>query len=213
MSIHSVVDLSGVFGAARSQGDRRTCMAFAMSDLNRFGSSAPDVLSAEFLYQSAGALTPGWQPNMGLRLTEAIRATAIPGQPLEMHFPYQANNPLTVATPAPPRGQSMFSSLVGANGHGMRSIVDQLSTGRPVGLVLRLTPGFFQPPAGIVPWEATCLPDQYHAVLAVGWGKHVASNEQFLFIRNSWGVDWALSGHAWLPAPFVAAHVIEGFGY
>lgn len=213
MSIQLAVDLSGLFGAARSQGKRGTCMAFAMSDLNRFGASATDILSAEFLYQTAGALTPGWKPNMGLRSTEAIQATANPGQPLEIHFPYQANDPLTVATPVPPRGQHMFRSLFCVGAHTMQSILAQLSIGRPIGLVLRITPGFFQPPAGVVPYETVCLPDQYHAVLAVGWGKDAVSNERFLLIRNSWGTSWALSGHAWLPESFVAAHVIERFGY
>lgn len=57
MPVQAAVDLSNSLGPARCQGQRSTCMAFAMSDLNRAASGAPEVLSAEFLYRAAGALT------------------------------------------------------------------------------------------------------------------------------------------------------------
>ena len=56
--ISSVIDLSATLGAARHQGQRLTCLAFAVSDVNRRMASAPDELSAEFIYQYAGAITP-----------------------------------------------------------------------------------------------------------------------------------------------------------
>lgn len=212
MTVERVIDLSGLLGPARSQGERSTCLAFAMSDLNRVLSDAPDVLSAEFLYQVAGALTPAWQPGMGLRSTEAIEATRSPGQPLEVHFPYRTTDPSGVGVPIPPAGQDLFKSRISAQGHTMQGVVDELSTGNVVGLVLRVTPGLFTPMAGIVPYETGVVPDAYHAVLAVGWGRELASGVRHLLIRNSWGSSWALSGHAWLPEPFVGLHVIEAFG-
>jgi len=33
-----------------------------------------------------------------------------------------------------------------------------------------------------------------------------------LLVRNSWSEMWGLSGHAWLPEPFVNLHVVEVFG-
>ena len=211
MPIQIVVDHSGTLGLVRSQGQRSTCMAFAMSDLNRSVAGAGDVLSAEFLYQAAGALTPSWTSGMGLRSTEAIMATQSPGQPFEIHFPYQPYDPTTVAMPVPPTGQRLFTSKIGAQNRRMPSIVTELSRGKLVGLVIRVTQGLFNPIGGVVPLENAAIPDQYHAVLAVGWGTH-QTGIRYLLIRNSWGAGWGLSGYGWLPEPFVNLHVLEAFG-
>ncbi len=213
MAIQAVLDLSGDLGPARSQGRRSTCMAFAMSDLNRLVADAPDVLSAEFLYQTAGALTPAWRPGMGLRTTEAIQATHSPGQPLEAHFPYQAVDPTCAGRPTAPAGALVFSShLNGLSRTTTQSVVDELSRGSPVGLVTRVTLGLFSPTAGVVPHEANVVPNAFHALLAVGWGTDPVSGMRHVLIRNSWGTTWALAGHAWLPEPFVDIHVLEVFG-
>lgn len=211
MAVTIIVDHSSALGPVRSQGGRSTCMAFAMSDLNRHVAGAPGVLSAEFLYQTAGALTPSWNPGMGLRSTEAIMATHSPGQPLESYFPYQAQNPATVAMPVPPTGQQLFTSQIVAHGHAMQFFVNELTCGRLVGVVMRVTLGLFSPIEGVVPHDNAVIPDAYHAVLAVGLGSD-QSGTRHLLIRNSWGVRWGLSGHGWLPEPFVNLHVVEAFG-
>lgn len=211
MAVQIKVNHSGALGAVRSQGNRSTCMAFAMSDLNRHVAGAPAALSAEFLYQTAGALTPSWKPGMGLRSREAIKATQSPGQPLEIYFPYQNHNPASVAMPVPPTGQGLFTSRICAQKHSMQFVVNELNKGKLVGLVIRVTCGLFTPINGVVPHEEAAIPDAYHAVLAVGWGSD-RSGARHLLIRNSWGARWGLSGHGWLPEPFVNLHVVETFG-
>lgn len=212
MSIQPVIDLSMQLGPARSQGTRSTCMAFAMSDLNRAVAGAPDALSAEFLYQVAGSLTPAWKPGMGLRSTEAIKATLSPGQPLDVHFPYQTGDPVGVVMPTAPAGEALYCSQISVHGNAMQAVVDRLSQMEFVGLVMRVTQGLFTPKAGIVPYEMSVVPNAYHAVLAVGWGTDSSNQVRHLLIRNSWGTGWALNGHAWLPEQFVNSHVIEVFG-
>lgn len=212
MVIQPVVDLSAALGPARDQGPRSTCMAFAMSDLNRIKADAPDVLSAEFLYQAAGALIPGWRPGLGLFTSAAIQAISSPGQPFETEFPYQASEPTGVGTPTVPVGSRLFSSQVRVRHNTMQSVINGLAQGAPVGLVTRVTPGLFKPAGGVVAHETLSIPDAYHAILAVGWGTEPTSGSRYLLIRNSWGSTWALAGHAWLPEPFVDLHVLEAFG-
>lgn len=211
MSIRAVVDLSKSLGPARSQGQRSTCMAFAMSDLNRVESSAPSVLSAEFLYQAAGSVSPGWKAGDGLRSVDAIAVTETPGQPLDDHFPYQLNDPIVVSMPTCPEGLPLFSSSITLHRPTMQVIVDDLSNNQMVGLVIRVTEGLFTPIAGVVPHQVSVIPDAYHAVLAVGWGADV-EGRRHLLIRNSWGGGWGVNGHAWLPEDFVDLHVLEAFG-
>lgn len=212
MPIQAAVDLSGLLGPARCQGQRSTCMAFAMSDLNRAAAGAPDVLSAEFLYRSAGALSPGWAPGDGLRTVEAIQATHVPGQPLEIHFPYENADPVGVDHPVPPAGQPLFTSQFAHRSCAMQAIVGALDQGHVVGLVTRVTIGLFTPAGGVVAHDVNVIPHQYHALLAVGWGLATDSGVRHLLVRNSWGDGWGLAGHAWLPEPFVQLHVIEAFG-
>ena len=212
IAIVPVVDLSALLGQARHQGLRSTCMAFAMSDLNRVTADAPDVLSAEFLYQTAGALIDGWRPSEGLYTWAAIRAISSPGQPLETAFPYQTKEPTGVGAPSAPPGARLFGSQVSTSHNTMQSVIDGLAQGVPVGLVTRMTQGFFNPVGGVVAHETQARPDEYHAILAVGWGTEPTSGSRYLFIRNSWGTGWALNGHAWLPEPFVDLHVLEAFG-
>lgn len=99
--ISANVDLRSSYGAAHHQGQRPTCLAFALSDLNRFYSQAPTELSAEYLYQSAAAATPGWQPDDGLLIHAALAAIARPGQPSEATYPYADAEPIAPLTPLP----------------------------------------------------------------------------------------------------------------
>lgn len=212
MVIQPIVDVSATLGPARDQGQRSTCMAFAMSDLNRVKACAPDNLSAEFLYQAAGALIPGWKPGLGLLTSAAIQAVSSPGQPLEAAFPYQPDEPAGVGMPVAPADACLFSSQVCVHQTAMQVVIDGLSQGAPVGLVTRVTPGLFSPIGGVVTYDTLAIPDAYHAILAVGWGTELTSGSRYLLIRNSWGAAWALAGHAWLPEPFINLHVLEVFG-
>jgi hypothetical protein len=212
MHVQPAIDLSASLGPVRCQGQRSTCMAFAMSDLNRSASAAPEALSAEFLYRAAGALTPAWSPGKGLRTMEAIQATHAPGQPLEIHFPYASADPAGADHPVAPAGRALFTSRFDHRPFAMQSLVSALERGHVVGLVTRVTLGLFTPTDGVVPHDVNVLPGQYHAMLAVGWGIAPDSGVGHLLVRNSWSDAWGLAGHAWLPEPFVNLHVIEAFG-
>ena len=79
-----------------------------------------------------------------------------------------------------------------------------LRSGRVAVLGLELSASFFQPQ---VPWiiSATTTTHGLHAVLGVGLGSFQTG--RVVLVRNSWGVSWADSGHAWLDQSYMNRHL------
>ena len=210
ITIHS--DHSAAFGPARSQGDRPTCLAFAMSDLNRFHASST-MLSAEYLYRGAAARTPGWQPGDGTFLRHAIAVTAAPGLPEEVLLPYEAMEPTLPMATLPTTSDGAFYSNTFSGGTALPSaaIKAMLGQGVPVGLVIKLTPGFVYATGGLVDFSKDVFPDEYHAVIATAAGTRDSTAVDYIRIRNSWGSGWGDGGYAWLHASYVDAYTVETF--
>jgi hypothetical protein len=206
-------DHSATFGPIRNQGKRPTCVAFAMSDLSRYYSNS-SVLSAEYLYQSAANLTPGWKPGDGTYISHAVAATATPGLPDDAFFPYQPGEPLLplqkLPVPTPP---ALLYSSTFADGpiSGAAYVKAQLAAGHPVGLVIKLTTDFYKPNAGIVAYSPMVVPKQRHAIVATGYGTHNVSSEPYILIRNSWGTAWGDKGYAWIHETYIDSHTVNAF--
>lgn len=193
----------------RDQGDRLTCLAFAISNLNR--SSAPATLSPEFVYQSTALQTPGWKPGDGLIPSIAFTASA-PGQPEESHYPYQADEPKIPIAPLP-HHLTLHGTAIRIHPQSAAYVAQSIRGGYPIGLVLHLTPEFYRPTKGIVPFNTFVLPDTLHAVLAVGIGKEQSTGTEHILIQNSWGPGWGNNGHAWLPSQYLDLHTACSFGH
>lgn len=209
--ISSVIDHSATLGVARHQGQRLTCLAFAVSDVNRRLAPAPDVLSAEFLYQHAGAITPGWTAGGALYLAPAMSVAAKPGQPLEADYPYQSASSTTVAVPTQPAGATMYRSGVREIKKTSDVVVAELQAGNVVGLIIESTATLMAPANGVVAFTPMILPGRAHAVVAVGLGETLAG-QQYVRVRNSWGTKWGDQGHAWLPIEYIDLHTLQAFG-
>jgi Papain family cysteine protease len=212
MTITVHADLSAAFGPTRSQGDRPTCLAFAMSDLNRFHAGS-SVLSAEYLYRGAASKTLGWQPGDGTYLRHAIAVTAAPGLPDEGLLPYEAQEPTLpmLALPTPSDGTFYSNAFAGGAPLPSATVKAMLGKGVPVGLVIKLTPGFVYATNGLIDFSQDVFPDELHAVIATATGTRDGTSAKYIRIRNSWGAGWGDSGYAWLQTSYIDAYTVETF--
>ena len=213
MTMIAEIDLRAVHGGIRDQGERPTCMAFALSDLNGHRHQQPAQLSAEHLYREAAGLMPAWRPGDGLEVDAALRAVSAPGQALEVAVPYVAVEPTLPLGPNP-QCAPLFAGGYGRQSPMMSTIESALASDHSIGLVLRLTVEFLRVTADVpqVPFSLQVMFGQSHAVVAVGVGNDNVTNERHVLIRNSWGVGWGDNGHAWLPKSYIRAHTLCAFG-
>jgi hypothetical protein len=192
---------------AKDQGNRPTCLAFAIADLNR--RYAPEDLGPEYFYQAAIALIPGWLPGNGLQIPAAMEASRL-GHPIEREFPYQDEEPLVAINTLPPL--QLYGRSVSFFDADVERVISTLQAGSSLGLALRLTVDFYQPIEGVISFSETIIPGaMVHAVVAVGLGFD-SNGEPWILIRNSWGEAWGLKGHAWVSSTYIAAHAACAFG-
>lgn len=201
-----LVDSSPV--RAKNQGNRPTCLAFAVTDLNR--GFADDDLGPEYFYRATIHKIPGWQPGDGVQAAAAAEASQA-GHAREADFPYQVDEPV-VPLEALPDAMDLFGRPINFFNADIDELIDSMRVGVPIGLALRLTYQFYSPVDGVIPFSDSLFPGvMQHAVVAVGLG-HDAQGETWFLIRNSWGQEWGQNGHAWVPAAYIAAYATCAFG-
>lgn len=91
----------------------------------------------------------------------------------------------------------------------MSNIIIEIALGRPVIVITKLSPAFYRPTVdGVVSLSPGEVPDTKlrHAVLAVGHG--TVDGHRAVLVRNSWGLDWGVGGHAWLTETFLAPSIL-----
>lgn len=203
--IDIVRDLRPLFGPARDQGARPTCLAFAASDTHAGLRDGWAPLSCEFAFYAAQKRA-GRPPTSGALLSTMLDALRLDGQPDEKGWPYLAAVPADHRLWTPP---ATVGPLYGRNGQrdgtDLSSILAALDRDTPVLMLTMLSRSFFQPRGdGVVDPANDELPEpaQRHAVVAVGHG--TVDGTPAILIRNSWGPGWGLEGHAWLAERFLA---------
>src|SRR5258708_4408177 len=96
-------DISPRVGPARDQGRRKTCVAFALSDLHAtVKSHVFTPLSVEYLFYQACRLATPFNPHSGVTLDQALEALKNEGQPDEVQWPYMAQLPVDIKDYYPP---------------------------------------------------------------------------------------------------------------
>lgn len=193
---------------AKNQGNRPTCLAFAIADLNR--RFAAEELGPEFFYRATIANIPNWQPGNGLQIAAAQIASAL-GHPVERLFPYLEDEP-GLPLEVLPMHLEFFGHPVQFIDPDLGWLISNMQAQVPVGLALRLTIDFYRPQDGIILFSEAVLPGaMVHAVVAVGLG-YDSDGEPWFLIRNSWGAAWGLDGHAWVSSTYIATHAACAFG-
>lgn len=198
------------FGAAHDQGQRPTCLAFSLSDLNRFGHREEAMLSAEYLYRCAARAIPGWKPGDGLQIGAGLTAVCILGQPAVEHCPYAPAEPAEIPPAVPALSAPLYASPIQIAAGPAAIAAKALQRGRPLGLVVRLLTSFFLPVDGRISMSGH-LVDGLHAVVATAIGRDAVSQDSLLLVRNSWGTAWGIDGSAWLPMSYVNAYTTHAF--
>lgn len=204
MPVTVSVDLRHRFGAARNQGRRPTCMAFAASDAHAALRDPWGPLSCEYIFYKAQARA-GKPPTKGTSLAALLDALRLDGQPEEAGWPYLVLPPTDTTAWHPP---GAVGKLYGRNGKltgvSLGPIITNLDHGTPVILLSLLSDSFYAPDRdGVVTPLLGELPDPNirHAVIAVGHGTW--NGELVLLVRNSWGSVWGLNGYAWVTEAFL----------
>ena len=130
--IDIVRDLRPLFGPARDQGARPTCLAFAASDTHAGLRDGWAPLSCEFAFYAAQKRA-GRPPTSGALLSTMLDALRLDGQPDEKGWPYLAAVPADHRLWTPP---ATVGPLYGRNGQrdgtDLSSILAALDRDTPV---------------------------------------------------------------------------------
>ena len=200
-------DLRAAFGDTRNQGDRPTCLAFALSDAHSAARGEVEALSVEHLYYHAVQRTSKGHPDDGVALPAAREALRLDGQSVEAGWPYLASVPADLTQWTPPSGATpLYRRDTHHTTPKLADVIARLDSGRPVVLILMLGERFYTPTGGLVTIGPNDADTDYHAVIAVGHGEG-ATGEICILVRNSWGQDWALEGYGWIAGPYIESRL------
>ena len=199
-------DLRGGFGPPRDQGQRPTCLAFAMSDTHAAVRGPWADLSCEFLFHHAKKreLTP---PTIGAKTSSIREALEHDGQPVEDDWKYLDALPADLTQWVPPAKMgTVFRRTTTMLAGGFDEAWAKVEAGSPVLIVMTISNAFYMPDsAGVVNSAEAPDPASRHAVVATATGEH--AGVKCLLGRNSWGETWGLQGHAWLAEPYLKPRI------
>jgi C1A family cysteine protease len=205
MAVTVECDLRHLFGPARDQEQRSTCMAFAASDTHAAVRPAWEPLSCEYAYYHALRYDSG-TPGDGTTLSGMMTAIAQDGQPYEADWPYLSTLPSDLTQWKPPTkvGQLFRRASEQRLATELYALLDD---GSPVIVMMSLSKAFYKPGLeGIVTGNEPIIPTRRHAVIAVGHGRQ--GGEKLVLVRNSWGELWGVNGYGWLAESYLTPRII-----
>lgn len=214
------VDLRHLVPPIRSQEARPLCVPFAVTTTHEAARSllasgtAADLLAVEPLWQHC--VDSGQGGPQGTSIRAASEGLAQRGQPLELHWPYNAA--LGEKSEPDPggvesvdwHGADMLDLPLAHD--GVEDLIEEaLALGLPVVLLVEQTDEFDFPGSDgeIAVPPINCPVGDYHAIVAVGAATSVDGNTRRLLIRNSWGVGWAAGGYGWMPLDYLVAFAVQ----
>ena len=201
-------DMRALLPPVRDQGQRGTCVAFAVTAAHEVaraaGTQVSEDLSEEAVYWGCKIIDGNWKS--GTSFGSAAAAIGATGQPLEAIWPYQPRRAAGTRydPPSQPSADWHKSGLSPAS-FDLASVRAEIDAGRPLVFGLTVFDTLFAPSAaGRIDAPPAGSPARgRHAVLAVG------HDADAVLIRNSWGTTWALGGYGWLSNEYAERHVRE----
>ncbi len=209
MTIDIRKDLRWLFGQARNQKRRPTCMAFASSDVHAAVRGLPfEELSTEYAHFHASQRCAVFSPDRGVSMANMINAIRDDGQPHESGWAYMDQLPSKIADYVPPAQVGIIFRRNGRIEQSLDIVVNCLEQDQPVVMAMEISSEFYAPQTGEPVRAAIDSPIiGRHAVAAVGYG--IASGEQVFLVRNSWGTAWGDQGYAWLSRHYVQPRLMS----
>jgi len=195
----------------RNQGDRPTCVAFAVSAAHEWAAADQIVRSPEDAMWAGHQVgtVPGREE---ISVAWALAGLDQHGHATEHAWPYglprwHDGRPAAAHDPANRRALPATRALPGA---GFEAVADELSHGRPVVLTLRVVRAAWRQPDGTIDAEPNRKTPGNHAVLAVG----SLSSPDRIVVKNSWGPHWGDGGYGHVTRRYLdhyglRAHVLE----
>ena len=193
---YEVLQMQGI----RHQQNEGTCVAHALANgvMGYFQRIKPTkeapydrTLSVRDLYEGARQIEPvngeGSYPRAALKYAQRT------GVCLEEDWKYIPQEKLSESPNAyKTRQQNRVASYARVN-NTINDIKSALQTYGPLLIVVPVYESFYSPDVnGLVKISGKI--DGYHAICIVGWDDNLGWK-----IRNSWGTDWGINGHCYIP--------------
>lgn len=182
-------------GVVRDQGQRPTCLSFALSDVHQAAICHFDRLSPECLHRTAATLsrTP---VTSAMPVSAALRALECEGQTTEADWPYHTESCVK-------DNPTYFRKAGQERRLAADEIFSRLNDGLPVVLILNIGIEFFScSKNSILEYDRATPSEACHAVVIIGARR--IDNRDYFLLRNSWGSAWGNDGNVWASLKYIA---------
>ncbi len=207
-----MVDHRSLQTPVRDQGDRPTCVAFAVSAAHEWQADDDHVRSTEDAMWAAHQIAevPGREETT---VSWALQGLDRHEHSTEIAWPYgaprwSAGRPAAALDDGARRPLGPWRELGSSS---FDTVTHELAAGRPVILTVRVVPLAWYHDGALIDAEANLKTPGSHAVLAVG----ALDRPDRLIIKNSWGSGWGENGYGYLTRRYhdhygLRAHSLEG---
>jgi hypothetical protein len=182
-------------------------MAFAASDAHAGVRAEWRPLSVEWAYYH-GLKREGGAPHDGATMGGMLASLRLDGQPDEEAWPYLAEMFTDLTAWVPPKANPVFRRDSTTLAATIETITTRINADEPVLFTMSISTAFYRPDSdGSIAAAEPLQPKRVHALVAVGHG-HRGEN-RFVLVRNSWGEDWGLNGHAWVETNYLKPRLLR----